>query len=274
MTHNKKSIVKTSNSVSTDNTSQAVYAVRIVGATMNRDLKSLLKILADTEGINDALAYCTLTGIFSVVTTADKEKGGEDEDFTDYEFQRKVREGFSSWINSFEKILIKNEYQDYPIAVLPEANISKERFWNEVWKKLFSIAFVAAYTQTGRKDTMYELTDLVNKILMIALNYELCNKENFFMESVKKVACAQLDAEYQSSFSNSVNKIWDAGRAFWEYFLRKMVLFNPAIPTNVQKVVEKRWRAWFLLEDQYKQTQKTVKRPGLLKEMEGILKLL
>jgi hypothetical protein len=157
---------------------------------------------------------------------------------------------------------------------MPEEKIEKQDFWIDVWGKLFLRILDKAFVGQHRKDQIFMRANLVNKVLFIASDYNLFDKDLFYKKHLKKAICEKIDTRYINELSNSVNKIWNADRASWEYFIRKLVLFNPSIPESAKKDIEKRWKAWFLLEDNYKQTQKVVKRNELLKELEAFLKLI
>lgn len=253
--------------------SPSTYAVRIVGATMNSNTKDLLKIFKLVKDTDDAISFCALSGIFYVMVQSDQNYKKEEELDTDWDFEKEFEEEFPSLVESFEKILLKDMYSTYPIAVMPELKLTKEDFWLSVWGGIFSIVLRKAFSDTAWKMNVYGRAELVNKVLFIAAQYNLFDQQSFF-KLVKQAACDKLDTTYVSTLSNSVNKIWDAGRAGREYFMRKFILFNPAIPNTIKKEFNKRWQAWFLLEDSYKQQQKTVKRSLLLKELKESIKLL
>ncbi len=253
-----------------EKSSPATIVVRILGATMDNQIKRLLKILEENKS-NDAVVFCVLSGIFYVI--ANNEESNLNELF-ELGHHGDAMEELDTLIESLKQILTKDNYGDYHIAVMPGEEIKKEDFWIYVWDKLFLRVLDEAFVTQYYKDRMFMRVNIVNKVLSITSQYNLFNKDLFYKKHLKKAVCEKIDIYYVNGFSNSVNKIWDAGRAAWEYFMRKIVLFNPSIPDIAKKDIEKRWRVWFLLEDNYKQTQKVVKRKELLKELEASLKLI
>jgi hypothetical protein len=250
--------------------SPATIIVRILGATMDSQIKILIKILKENES-DDAVVFCVLSGIFSVIAN-DEESTLKDLFGVGYH-EDAIKE-LDAQVERFTEILTKNKYNDYPIAVMPEEKIKKEDFWIDVWGKLFLKTLDEAFVKQDYKNQVFMRANLVNKVLFIASQYSLFDKDLFYKKHLKKAIYEKIDDYYVRELSNSVNKIWDAGRAAWEYFIRKIVLFNPSIPDSVKKDIEKRWRVWFLLEDNYKQTQRGVKRKELLKELEASLKIV
>lgn len=263
------------NSVMVANSSVA-QGIQLVGAVLNGDSKSLFKIIKD-KSKEDGVKFCALAGIFFLVakvTQKDEHEEGGIRDVLQLEYSGEVFEELTRLIELWEQILQKDEYHNYPIPILPEANISKEIFWQETLSGMTEILFEGIFGKpTNFKGRLHNRANLLNKVLSIVSLYQLTKPEAFH-KAVRVRGCKVLDEMYARNFSNSVNKIWDAQRAGREYFLRKALLFNPLIPKVTQEAIDKRWQAWFLLEDKYKTDEKKVVRGKLLVELNLVLKEL
>ncbi|HEY0980000.1 MAG TPA: hypothetical protein VGE18_01170 [Candidatus Paceibacterota bacterium] len=250
---------------------QTTLAIRIVGATLNEDSKTLLEIIKDNNEKDDALTFCALSGILLLVA---QNKKGVNKIFDLYEYDRSGYKKLSALLELWDAILRKNSFDEYSLAVIPSENTSKQEFWATVLSGLLKRISESMFAGRIDKDEVYDRAGIVNQVFLFASNYELVDKDVFLAKHVPEVFIEVLDAMYIGSLSNSVNKIWDAGRAADEYFLRKLVLFNPLIPQSVSSIIERRWRAWFLLEDQHKREHKVVKRKELLTQLDAVLALL
>jgi len=250
---------------------QTTLAIRIVGATLNEDSKTLLDIIQDNNEKDDAVTFCALSGILLLVSQSKKELN---KIFHLDSYDRGGYKKLSALFESWDAILRKNSFGEYSIATIPAENTSKQEFWAIVLSGLLKRISESMFKNYINKDEVYDRATMVNQIFLFASNYELVDNDVFLATNVPTVFNEVLDSIYVSSLSNSVNKIWDAGRAAHEYFLRKLVLFNPLVPLAVSAIFEKRWRAWFLLEDQHKLEHKVVKRKELLNQLDAVLALL
>lgn len=246
-------------------------ALKIIGAALNGDAKSLLCIIEENKEKDDEATFCALSGIFFVI-------GLSKEDLRRaFNFQYHDRDEWdklASLLEIWESILKKNAFQGYAIITIPEKKMTKDVFWAGALSTLLKRISESIFSPEIYKNHVYDRVMLANKIILIASNYGLVESALFLEQEIPWVFNKILDSIYVSSLSNSTNKIWDAQRAAREYFLRKLVLFNPLLPAGAIASVEKRWRAWFLLEDQHKIQSKPVKRDTLLQQVEEVMTLL
>ncbi len=250
---------------------QTTLAIRIVGATLNEDSKTLLDIIQDNNEKDDAVTFCALSGILFLIAQGKKNLN---KIFHLDSYDRSEYKKFSSLLETWEVILQKNLFREYSIATMPSENTDKKEFWTMVLSGLLKMLSESIFNEKVSRDDAYGQANMVNRIFLIASGYGLVDDNAFFETNVPDVFCRILDDIYISSLSNSVNKIWDAGRAAREYFLRKLVLFNPLVPLSASSIIEKRWRAWFLLEDRHKIDCKPVKRKELIGQLDAVLALL
>jgi hypothetical protein len=264
----KLSVIK-NRSTLIEKSSPEALLIRIVGATMDDHSLTLLKIIKN-KSEEDAVVFCAVSGLLYLITESERDL----KEILNLESYNSSYEELVVVLDIFSVILEKNQYQDYPIAVMPSLNIDKQVFWGQIFKKLLPITIHDVFIKAYRKDDTYGKTNLVHKVIFILSQYDLVAQKRFFQNDLKEICCTVIDEMYIANFSNSVNKIWDAQRAAREYFIRKFILFNRIIPIGVKKAVEKRWQAWFLLEDFYKMEHKSFKRDELLSKMYEGLKLL
>ena len=266
----KKEINKINNSLSLQNNQELV--ARILGATLNCDIKSLYKLFKNHEN-NDEVSFTILTGIFhllsgdhglhEVLRPLDTFENGHPSP------QKLLKEFFEK----FEEILSKQNYSNYPVAVVPGANINREDFLGEsfigIFGKLFYIVFFGNFSR-HRGDDAFIVSDNIKALLRIISNLGLA--DNNFNKLLLSTAYDSLDSVFRSNFSNSKSKVWDSRRAALDYFIMQLYIFNDAIPKKSQEFLFKRWKAWFLLEDRYKIENKKVDRKKLQDEMMEIFK--
>lgn len=247
-------------------------AVRIVGATLNEDSKTLLKLLKQHEK-NDEISFCVLSGLFKLLS-------GEN-DFFDkalsnkYDFESEKKISFKDLLSQLESILNKREYDNYSIALLPGSKISKEEFWQEIFAlicaKLFKEAF-RGYLDRHQSDDLFRLSNSIKTVIIIVWGYKLVDQD--FTKRLRNEIAKVLDDAFIKSFSSSKSTVFNARRAVFEYWIKQLLVFNESLSNDDQNYFLRRWKAWFLLEDAYKIKGKKVDRKILKKEMNEIFQNL
>lgn len=245
-----------------------VNAVKIIGATLNNDPKSLLLIIEDSKS-SDTVKFCALSGLFYLLA-----QNGEMKDTLKSSFRSSETEKLSELFTLFSDILEKKEWDKYPVAVLPESNISREDFLGDSFDKIFGKLLFDNFNEEASswdKHDSFARPRIIQLIFKIVVENQIIDSKKFLSKSVIDQTCRVLDQIYRIYFSNAKSKIWESRRAAREYFLRKIILFNNILPQKSRDVVAKRWQAWFILEDHYKETSKKVDRKILINEMKEIL---
>ncbi len=240
-------------------------AVKVVGATLNGDAKTLLAIIK--KSTEDYVVFMALSGLFHLIARSNESIS----DLLDLEYGSSDYKALLELFQRLEGILEKNSYKSYPVAVLPNSKIKSSDFLHEslsgILKKYLYKIFSASLAGHYFKEDLFVGPDFINCIFRIVSTYKIIDSEKFFQDTVTTIACEALDDNYTRNLSNSKNKVWDSQRAARDYFLRKLLIFNPIIPSLSRNIINARWQAWFLLEDLYKSEEKRVDRKKLVSEM-------
>ncbi|MBP6856118.1 MAG: hypothetical protein KBC42_02760 [Candidatus Pacebacteria bacterium] len=265
-----KKVIQKSGGGLLDVQKKAEIAVRVVGATLNEDIKSLNKILEESVE-DDQVSFLVITGILKLLSK-------KDPDFRslvprdDFHFPQRY---IKRILSDLENILIKREYHDYSVAVIPGHNIDKKEFMDEVFLGIFSNIFVEIFSGNFSRhdgDDAFIVSTNAKTLIVITLGFELVTED--FRKKLRNVIMDSLDEVYAKSFSGSKTKVWDARRSAMDYFIKQLLVFNDSFLPEDQKIFLRRWKAWFLLEDHYKIDNKKVNRKNLKSEMLSIYKNL
>ena len=268
-----KSIIKTDKKdLSLSAQDKKNLAVRIVGATLNSDVKTLYTLLCKNKD-DDEVCFIILSGLFKTLENKGENFSRILSPINDTFFYFPEK-GIKEFLLNFEKILQRKNYYSYSVAVIPDSNISKELFLEEsflgILRKLFTNIFFGNHSRHDGDDT-FIVSDNIKLIFLMAASYEGIVTLDF-KNKLSKIVAEALDTVYTLCFSSSKSKVWDARRSALDYFIKQLFIFNNYIDKNKQKLLLRRWQAWFLLEDQYKIGNKKVDRSKLKKEMLEIFK--
>jgi hypothetical protein len=264
-----KKVIQKSGGELLDVQKKAEIAVRVVGATLNEDIKSLNKILENNKR-DDQVSFLAITGILKLLSKKSHFRSlvPEDDFYIPHRYIKKI-------LSDLENILIKREYHDYSVAVIPGHNISKQEFMDEVFLGIFSNIFVEIFSGNFSRhdgDDAFIVSTNAKTLIVITLGFELVTED--FRKKLRNVIMDSLDEVYAKSFSGSKTKVWDARRSAMDYFIKQLLVFNDSFLPEDQKIFLRRWKAWFLLEDRYKIDNKKVNRKNLKAEMLSIYKNL
>ncbi len=246
---------------------KAEIAVRVVGATLNEDFRTLFKLYKQYKA-DDEISFLLLSGIFQLMGRKDTSFDDTfDFDIMD-EFYYHQQSAINMFLNDFEKILNKRDYENYNVALMPGAKVNKSQFLEQsflgIFDKLCSKLFSGNLNSYEGGD-VFMVSENVKLMIIIFFGYKVVTEN--FGNQLKKVILETLDNAYVNSFSNSKTKVWDARRAALEYWVKQLFVFNDSFTKEYQKSILRRWKAWFLLEDKYKRENLKVVRKDIKQQM-------
>ena len=241
-------------------------AVRIVGATLNEDLKTLDNLLKTYEK-NDEITFCILSGFLKILSKENSSLHTIMSSLDDHHFYQ-TQSVLHDLLSKFDTILNKREYHNYAAASMPTAGITKEVFLEksllEILHKLFTEVLSGDFSRHDGGDA-FIVSNNIKLLIVICLGYEIVTED--CKKGIRNVFSEALDKVYIADFSSAKSKVWDARRSALDYFIKQLFIFNDSFLKEEQNFVFRRWKAWFLLEDKYKIEGRKVVRKNLRIEM-------